>query len=136
MGYKILLVEDDPEQSKPFAQLLLYRGHQVDHAANGIDGVAKALKYDPDLVIIDLLLVQRGDEMDGFELIQALRDTPETARVAIIAWTGHFVDPRDAIRALRVGADDYVNKDIEFGLMEARIEALLRRVGWRTEARG
>ena len=128
MVAKILVIEDDPNQSRPFTQMLRYRGYDVLTADNGIDGVAKAIKHYPDLVIIDLLLVQRGDEMDGYDVIQALRNSPETANIGIMAWTGHFVEGSDEIRALRAGADDYVSKDSEFGLLEARIEALLRRV--------
>lgn len=109
-------------------QMLKYRGYEVEATFNGIDGVAQAITYRPDLVIVDLLLVQRGDEMDGFDVIQTLRNTPPTAHVGILAWTGHFVERNDEIRALRAGADDYVSKDSEFGLLEARIEALLRRV--------
>jgi DNA-binding response OmpR family regulator len=128
MPYKVLVIEDDPDQSRPFVQMLKYRGYEVLTAYNGIDGVAQAIKHHPDLVIVDLLLVQRGDEMDGYDVIHALRETPETVNVGILAWTGHFVEQRDEIRALRAGADDYVAKDAEFGLLEARVEALLRRV--------
>lgn len=128
MPDKILVIEDDPDQSKPFIELLKYRGYEIVPAENGIDGVAMAVRHQPDLVIVDLLLVQRGDELDGFDVIKVLRKTPETSDVRILAWTGHFVKREDEIRALRVGADDYVSKDSEFGLLEARIEALLRRV--------
>lgn len=128
MPHKILVIEDDPDQSKPFIELLRYRGYDIVPADNGIDGVAKAVKHQPDLVIVDLLLVQRGDQMDGYEVIKVLRGTQETLNVRILAWTGHFVKKEDEIRALRAGADDYVSKDSEFGLLEARIEALLRRV--------
>lgn len=128
MAYKILVIEDDSDQSRPFTQMLKYRGYEILTAYNGVDGVAQGIEHNPDLVIVDLLLVQRGDEMDGFDVIQKLRNTPSTARIGILAWTGHFVERSDEIRALRSGADDYVSKDSEFGLLEARIEALLRRV--------
>jgi DNA-binding response OmpR family regulator len=128
MSHVILVIEDDPEQSKPFTQMLKYRGYEVLHAFNGIDGLAKAIKFRPQLVIVDLLLVQRGDEMDGYDVIRAIRNTSEIKDVGILAWTGHYVDGNDEIRVLRTGADDYVTKDVEFGALEARIEALLRRI--------
>ena len=127
MSYTILVIEDDPEQSKPFTEMLKYRGYKVLHAYNGIDGVAQAIKHQPHLIIVDLLLVQRGDEMDGYDVIRELRKTPETRSVGLLAWTGHYVSGDDEIRALRLGADDYATKDVEFGTLEARIEALLRR---------
>jgi DNA-binding response OmpR family regulator len=127
MSQKILVVEDEAEQAKPFISLLSYKGYEIIHAENGVDAIALALKERPSLAIIDLLVVRRGDEMDGYDLIHQLRETEETKNVAILAWTGHFVQRQDEIRALRAGADDYVSKDVEFGVIEARIEALLRR---------
>lgn len=129
MAHKILIIEDVDEQVKPIIQMLEYRGYEVITAQNGIDGVVKADKHRPDLVIVDLLLVERGDEADGYEVIKTIRNTPEIASIAILAWTGHFVRGQDEIQALRAGADDFVRKDVDFGLLEAHIEALLRRVG-------
>jgi two-component system, OmpR family, alkaline phosphatase synthesis response regulator PhoP len=126
--YKILVIEDDPDQSKPFVQLLRYRGYEVVTAQNGIDGVAKAEKEKPHLIIVDLLLVEHGDTMDGYEVIRSLRSNPNNSKSAIMAWTGHFVRTVDEIQALRAGADIFAQKDLEFGVLEARIEAVLRSV--------
>jgi two-component system alkaline phosphatase synthesis response regulator PhoP len=129
MAYKILIIEDLDDMVKPILQMLEYRGYEVITAQNGIDGVAQAIKHKPDLVIVDLLLVERGGEVSGFEAIKAIRGTPEIASIGILAWTSHFVRGQDEIQALRAGADDFVRKDVDFGVLEARIEALLRRRG-------
>jgi len=123
----ILLVEDEETQARPFAEMLEHRGFRVLNAYNGSDALELAARYRPRLVIVDLLLVSHGDEMDGYELIGHLRRTKGTASVCIMAWTAHFIRPQDEIRALRIGADSFVNKDSEYGLLEARIEALVRR---------
>jgi DNA-binding response OmpR family regulator len=128
MAHRIVVIEDDHSQSKPFIKLLEYRGYDVLHAYNGVDGIALIIRQKPDLVIVDLLLVKRGDSMDGYDVIQVLRNTSETEAVGILAWTSHFVERQDEIRALRAGADDFITKDAEYGLLEARIEALLRRI--------
>jgi len=128
MPDKILIIEDVDDQVKPVIQMLEYRRYEVVTAQNGLDGVAHAIKHLPDLVIVDLLLVERGDATDGYEVIRVIRETPEIAAIGILAWTGHFVRGQDEIQALRAGADDFVRKDVDFGLLEARIEALLRRV--------
>lgn len=128
MAKTILVIEDEADQSKPFTQMLKYRGYKVLRAYNGTDGIAVALKYRPHLIIVDLLLVLRGDEMDGYDVIQAIRNSPDTKSIGILAWTGHYVAGKDEIRALRAGADDYIRKDTEYGTIEARIEALLRRI--------
>lgn len=128
MAHKLLIIEDAADEEKPIIQMLEYKEYVILTAHNGLDGVAKVIKHQPDLVIIDLLLVERGDETDGYDVIRVIRKTPEIASVGIIAWTSHFVRGQDEILALRTGADDFVRKDVEFGVLEARIEALLRRV--------
>lgn len=128
MAYKILIIEDEADQAKPIIQMLEYRGYKVFPSQNGISGLAKAVELRPDLVIVDLLLVEHGDEADGYDVIEAIRNTPEIASIGIIAWTIHFVSGQHEIRALRVGADDFVRKDVEFGVLEARIERLLKRI--------
>jgi len=127
-SYTILIIEDDSEQSQPLIDMLKYRGYRVDHAFNGLDGIAKTVKLEPDLVIVDLLLFERGDDLDGFRVIEILRETEGISDVGILAWTGQYVKNIDQIRAFRVGADDYLVKETEFGILEARIEALLRRL--------
>jgi two-component system alkaline phosphatase synthesis response regulator PhoP len=128
MAHKILIIEDIDDMVKPIIQMLEYRGYEVLTAQNGLDGVAQAIKHRPDLVIVDLLLVERGDDVTGYQAIEMIRGTPEISSIGILAWTSHFVRGQDEIQALRAGADDFVRKDVEFGVLEARIEALLRRV--------
>jgi len=129
MSYKILIIEDVNIDVKPIMQTLEHSGFEVITAENGLDGIAKAIKNKPDIVIVDLLLVERGDETDGFDVIKVIRSTPEIAQIGILAWTSHFVRGQDEILALRSGADDFVRKDIDFGVLEARISALVRRTG-------
>lgn len=123
----ILLVEDEDTQAKPFAELLSFRGYSVHVAYNGTDALALARKQRPEVAVVDLLLIARGDALDGYEVIRALRESPESARVGIMAWSAHYIRPQDEIRALRAGADSFVSKDAEYGVLEARIDALLRR---------
>lgn len=125
-AHRILLVEDEHQQSKPLCQMLAHREYVVELAENGMDAIERARVVRPDLVIVDLLLVQRGDDLDGYDVIQAIRALPEVSGVAILVWSGHFLRPEDEIRALRLGADSYVRKDVEYGVLEARIEALIR----------
>ena len=130
---RLLIVEDHQEESVPFRELLLFKGYDVIVCENGLDALAIAVEQKPDLIIVDLLLALRGDDLDGYEVIKRLRTVPTTRRIGILAWTSHFVKDKDQIRALRSGADDFVTKDVETGVLEARIEALLRRVRWMHE---
>ncbi|BCB76799.1 hypothetical protein GCM10022251_49420 [Phytohabitans flavus] len=128
-GERILLVEDDGSQAKPFSQMLEYRGYTVRWAQDIVSATRIAREFDPHLVIVDLLLVSTEAEADGFDVITTLRSASfATQAFGIMVWTSHFVNAKDEIRALRSGADEYLRKDAEFGLIEARLEALLRRI--------
>ena len=124
---KILLIEDEIEESEPLKDLLEDDGYEVQIAVNGIDGIEKAINFQPDVIIMDMLLVQLGDMMDGFEVIKRLRSIETTKKLGIISWTKHYVTTMEEKRALQKGADDFLRKDVEYGVLEARIKALIRR---------
>jgi DNA-binding response OmpR family regulator len=119
---RILIVEDNKDLAFGLCSNLEIEGYDVATAATGKEGIQKARAYRPDLVILDLML----PEMDGFEVLQALRADSIETPVLILTARGEEVDK---VRGLRLGADDYVTKP--FGLMEllARVEAILRRSG-------
>jgi CheY-like chemotaxis protein len=81
---KILVVEDSPTQRELITNLL--KNHQKEHpfeictASNGIEAIAKALSFHPDLVITDIIMPQ----MHGYELCRKLRDNPETWNINIV----------------------------------------------------
>lgn len=124
---KILIVEDTKTHLNILTDMLKYRGYDVIFAYNADDGLKQVEREKPDLIIVDLLLAEHGGTMDGFDFIKSVRDVKKTSKVPIIARTGFHVSEEDEIRALRLGADDYVKKDISHGVLEARIEAHLRR---------
>lgn len=125
-GDRILLIEDEETQSKPFQQLLEFHEYIVESATNDTAGLDLLIRFDPMLVVVDLLLVANEVAEDGFEVVRMLRGA--SATVGILVWTSQYLDARDEIRVLRAGADDYVRKESEVGVIEARINALLRRV--------
>jgi len=117
---RVLLIEDNKDLAFGLRSNLEIEGYDVQTSANGSDGLRQAKSFDPDLVILDLMLPQ----MDGFEVLKAMRDRGLQMPVLILTARGEEVDK---VRGLRLGADDYVTKP--FGLMEllARVEAVLRR---------
>jgi len=118
----ILIVEDNEDLSMGLRQNLEIEGYQVSTAATGSAGVREFQALNPDLMILDLML----PEMDGFAVLDSIRQSDTTTPVLILTARGEELDK---VRGLRQGADDYVTKP--FGLMEllARVEALLRRGG-------
>ena len=121
---RILIIEDNEDLAFGLRNNLEIEGYEVLTAATGTAGVKQAREFDPDLILLDLML----PEMDGFEVLKTLRENENPAPVLILTARGEEVDK---VRGLRLGADDYVTKP--FGLMEllARVEALLRRTSGR-----
>lgn len=124
---RILLVEDEESHSKPFSELLRFHGYEIRCAKNLTDTREVLRSFTPLLAIVDLLLIS-ADDSDGFDVIRYLRAS-EHAHLGILAWTANYVSARDEVLALRAGADDFVKKDADVGLIEARIDALIRRIG-------
>jgi len=117
---RILIVEDNKDLAFGLRSNLEIEGYEVRTAATGPDGVQQARAFLPDLVVLDLMLPQ----MDGFAVLEAIRESKLPMPVLILTARGEEIDK---VRGLRLGADDYVTKP--FGLMEllARVEAILRR---------
>jgi len=117
---RILVIEDNPNLAFGLRNNLEIEGYEVDVAADGEAGLARARASAPDLVILDLMLPR----MDGFRVLRALRGDGLPAPVLVLTARG---EEADKVRGLKLGADDYVTKP--FGVLEllARVEALLRR---------
>ncbi|HAG73749.1 MAG TPA: proteobacterial dedicated sortase system response regulator [Gammaproteobacteria bacterium] len=123
MSRRIAIVEDEAAIRENYADVLRKQGYEVNTYANRKDAM---LAFDirlPNLAIIDIGL---EDEIDGgFKLCQALRSLSET--LPIIFLTARDND-FDTVSGLRMGADDYLTKDISLPHLTARIAALFRRM--------
>jgi two-component system alkaline phosphatase synthesis response regulator PhoP len=117
---RILVIEDNRDLAYGLRNNLEIEGYAVDVAEGGRAGLDAVRRAAPDLVILDLML----PEMDGFRVLRALREDGAALPVLVLTARG---EEADKVRALRMGADDYVTKP--FGLLEllARVEALMRR---------
>lgn len=116
----ILIVEDDKVAAEFLVKGLSELGHVVDHAADGLTGLDRALDTQPDALIVDCML----PELDGIAMVRQLRakkiDTPVLFLSAL-----REVDHR--VRGLEAGGDDYVVKPYAFAEVRARLDALVRR---------
>jgi two-component system alkaline phosphatase synthesis response regulator PhoP len=120
MEKKILVIEDDPATSRLVDYSLRHEGYQVITASNGLEGIRKALKESPDLVILDVML----PGMDGFEICHRLRSEPATARLPILMFSAKAQEI-DKNTGLKVGADDYLSKPAAPADILNHIEKLL-----------
>ena len=117
---RVLLIEDDSGTAHEILSELSERGFQVEHAADGREGQAKARRREADVMIVDRLL----PGLDGLSLIEGLRAENVATPVLVLSALGS-VDER--VRGLCAGGDDYLVKPFAFPELVARIEALLRR---------
>lgn len=117
-GFKILNIDDELPIRKLLRVALTSHGYEIDEAASGQEGLAKAAIFRPDLIILDLGL----PDLDGLEVVRRLR---EWLKVPIIILTVKEQE-QDKIAALDAGADDYVTKPFGMGELLARIRAALR----------
>lgn len=122
----ILVVEDDPEMRDFLVQGLTRENHRVDTAADGARGL-EAAQQPYDVIVLDRML----PEMDGIEVLSTLRARGVVTPVLMLSALGD-VDHR--VTGLQHGADDYLAKPFSFVELSARIEALHRRDGGKSEA--
>jgi DNA-binding response OmpR family regulator len=116
----VLLVEDDAAVREGLSLALRHQGHQVVVVESGEQALENVWPPGPDVVILDVML----PGIDGLETCRRLRTT---GSFAIIMLTARG-DSDDVVAGLQAGADDYVVKPVEPRVLEARIEAVLRRV--------
>ena len=116
---RLLIVEDEPDLLSSLAEALRDEGYAVDEAADGEDGLSKALHCDYDAIVLDVML----PGMSGFAVLDRLRVRKKTPVLMLTARTR----TPDRVRGLDGGADDYLAKPCELPELLARIRALIRR---------
>ncbi|HSW74269.1 MAG TPA: response regulator [Candidatus Saccharimonadales bacterium] len=102
---RILLVEDDDALASVYVVRLQAEGFEIRRVANGEDALAAAISYKPDLVLLDVMM----PKVSGFDVLDILRNTPDTANLKIIILTALSQDS-DKQRAIALGVDDYLVK--------------------------
>ena len=119
---KILIVDDEPDIIEFIHYNLSKEGYTVETASNGLKAIEAASAFDPDLIILDIMM----PEMDGVEVCKRLRQNPQFERTLIAFLTARNEDYTQ-IAALENGGDDYITKPIKPGVLISRIKALFRR---------
>lgn len=102
---KILLVEDDTALSGVYRSRLELEGFEVKEVSNGEQALSTALEFKPDLIVLDVMM----PKISGFDVLDILRNTPETANIHVVMLTA-LSQPKDKERAEALGADDYMVK--------------------------
>ena len=118
----ILVVEDEAALLALLRYNLERQGFHVEEATDGQEALLRIAEAKPDLVLLDWML----PAMSGIEVCRQIRRRPATRDLPVIMVTARTED-QDAVRALDIGADDYIAKPFAVEALMARIRALLRR---------
>lgn len=102
---KILLVEDDNSLATVYIDRLEAEGFDVKRVENGEDALAAAESFQPNLVLLDVMM----PEINGFDVLDILRNTPKTANLKVIMLTA-LSQESDKQKAISLGVDDYLVK--------------------------
>lgn len=102
---RILLVEDDEALSSVYQARLELEGFEVRQVNNGEDALSAAQEFKPDLILLDAMM----PKISGFDVLDILRNTPDTANIRVIMLTA-LSQPKDKERAENLGVDDYLVK--------------------------
>ncbi len=116
---RLLIIEDEPDMLDTLAEAMRGEGYAVDEAADGEDGLFKAVEIDYDAIICDVMM----PVYDGFEVLRRLRQRKKTPVLLLTART----KVNDRIQGLDTGADDYLAKPVDLRELAARVRALIRR---------
>lgn len=118
---QILLIEDDPHVRAGLEMALRHLGHDVRSRGDGETGIEAISASEPDVVVLDVML----PGADGFEVCRRVR---AFSNVPIVMLTARS-DDMDVVAGLEAGADDYLTKPVQPRVLEAKLKAVLRRVG-------
>ncbi len=102
---RILLVEDDDALANVYITRLQAEGFEVRRVSNGEDALASALSFSPNLVLLDVMM----PKVSGFDVLDILRNTPETRNLKIVMLTA-LSQESDKARAESLGVDEYLVK--------------------------
>ena len=119
MPNKILVIDDEKNICDAIKLYFENEGYTVRYANDGVEGIAAFKSYDPDIVLLDVMM----PKMDGNEVCRNIRSVSQTPIIMLTAKGETF----DRVLGLTLGADDYLTKPFEMKELSARIKAVLRR---------
>lgn len=119
MDTKLLIVDDDPNICEMLRVYLENEGYKIKTASDGADGVNYFKIYEPDLVLLDIMMPRK----DGWQVCREIREISPKPVIMITAKGDVF----DKVLGLELGADDFIVKPFDMKELSARIKAVLRR---------
>ena len=118
---KVLVVDDDERNVELLISKLGLDGYETDTAYDGLEALKKAESYNPDLILLDIMMPKMG----GYEVCRRLKASEKTKYIPVIMLTAK-VEVEDKVLGLDVGAEDYISKPFNLAELSARVRSLLR----------
>jgi PleD family two-component response regulator len=119
----VLVVDDSPTMRKKIGMAVASLGHTVLFAEGGEAALQISSQRTIDVILLDIVM----PEMDGFEVLQRLKDNPRTQMIPVIIISGVEDRMSSIVRAIKLGAEDFLPKDFERVLLNARISACISK---------
>ena len=116
---KILVIDDDPSISEAIKHYFENEGYEVKVATDGMEGLNFFKMYEPDMVLLDIMLPRK----DGWQVCREIRESSAKPIIMVTAKGDVF----DKVLGLELGADDFVVKPFDMKELSARVKAVLRR---------
>lgn len=123
MNHRILLIDDEDDILEFIRYNLLKAGYEVYTASDGAEGLRQAALHRPHLILLDVMM----PVMDGIETCRALRADP-ALRETMVVFLSALGEEHHQIAGFGAGADDYIAKPIQLGVLMSRIRAILKRI--------
>lgn len=120
-GATILVIDDKDDTRDAIVAYLEYEGFQVREALDGTSALEALRGALPDLVLLDGMM----PDMDGLDVLQAIRETPRSAHLPVIMVTARG-ETSDVVRGFKIGANDYLIKPVQLEVLVKRVQTLLR----------
>lgn len=118
---KILVVDDEDRNLRLMEAMLIPLGYEVVLAHDGEEALQKVKEIPPDVILLDVMM----PKMDGFEVARRLKEEEETQIIPIVMVTA-LREVADRVKALEVGADDFLSKPVERTELRARVQSLVK----------
>ncbi len=124
MAATILCIDDEALLREDIAEELEDEGYRVIQACDGHEGMKQILQHLPDLVICDITMPRKS----GYQLLQEVRANNEIPAEMPFLFLSALADKEHVVAGLRLGADNYITKPVDFDVLRAKVQTCLRLV--------
>lgn len=124
MAATILVIDDESLLREDIVEELEDEGHRVLQASDGHEGLKQILQHHPDLVVCDITMPRKN----GYELLKEVRNEHGISGEMPFIFLSALADKEHVVAGLKLGADNYLTKPVDFDVLRVKVQACLRQV--------